>query len=79
MKNTASICEILEAFRHPVTGVGFTIQTVSLPSNTFVSIDAIQWLIYHVEGINDIEKAKDKMEVCIHLNMKYHSIKKIIF
>ncbi|XP_077296964.1 GATOR complex protein Iml1 isoform X2 [Arctopsyche grandis] len=62
LKSTATLIEILEAMKNPVTGVGFMMQTVSLPSNTFVSIDGIQWLIYHVDGITNIEKAKDKMD-----------------
>lgn len=63
LKSTVSLSEILEAMKHPLTGVGFMVQTVSLPSNAFVSIDAIQWIINHVEGVTDIEKAKAKMEV----------------
>lgn len=53
--------------KNPVTGVGFMVQTVSLPSNTFISIDAVQWLLDHVEGITDVNKAKDKMDVCRNL------------
>lgn len=49
--------------KNSITGVGFMIQTVSLPSNTFISIDAVQWLLDHVDGLVDVNKAKDKMDV----------------
>lgn len=47
---TATLTELFEAFRHPVTGVGFLAKIPSLPSFTFVSYDAINWLNSHIEG-----------------------------
>ncbi|XP_052847202.1 GATOR complex protein Iml1 isoform X7 [Drosophila gunungcola] len=40
----ATLVEIFEAMKHPVTGVGYFSQTQSLPSCTFVSYDALMWL-----------------------------------
>lgn len=47
---TATLSEIFEAFRHPVSGVSFLAKVQSLPSYTFVSYDAINWLNHHIEG-----------------------------
>lgn len=47
---TATLTELFEAFRHPVTGVCFLAKIPSLPSYTFVSYDAINWLNNHIEG-----------------------------
>lgn len=56
LSTTATLYEIFEAFRHPVTGVNFLAKIQSLPSHTFVSYDAINWLNSHIEGIcNPIE------------------------
>lgn len=55
--------EILEVMKHPQTGVGFLTQHPSLPSQTFVSADAIQWLNNHMEGGVGIERGIDIMQV----------------
>lgn len=53
---TASLTEIFEAMRNPATGVNFLAKAQSLPSCTFVSYDAINWLSSRLEGTcNPIE------------------------
>lgn len=47
---TATLSDIFEAFRHPATGVNFLAKVQSLPSQTFVSYDAINWLNSRIEG-----------------------------
>lgn len=47
---SATLSEIFEAFRNPVTGVSFLAKVQSLPSQTFVSYDAINWLNNRIEG-----------------------------
>lgn len=44
LKPNATLVEIFEAMKDPVTGVGFIGPTQSLPSCTFVSWDALNWL-----------------------------------
>jgi len=51
LKSSASAQEIVEAMAHQGTGVGFLTQHPSLPTHTFVSADAVTWLISHVEGV----------------------------
>ncbi|KAK0073571.1 hypothetical protein PV326_013286, partial [Microctonus aethiopoides] len=51
LKNNASNAEILEAMKHLQNGVGFLAPHLSLPSQTFVSADAIQWMNVHIENV----------------------------
>jgi hypothetical protein len=51
--------------QNTVSGVGFLTHHPSLPSCTFVSADAVLWLIRHVEGVLHEEKAVDIMEVSV--------------
>lgn len=46
----------------PFPGHSFFVQHSSLPSMTFTSADAVQWLIQHVEGINDGDDAAAVMK-----------------
>uniref|UniRef100_A0A182TBI9 DEPDC5 C-terminal domain-containing protein n=1 Tax=Anopheles maculatus TaxID=74869 RepID=A0A182TBI9_9DIPT len=50
LKPTATLQEIFDAMRHPVHGVGFLAPAQSMPSCTFVSYDAINWLQNRIEG-----------------------------
>ncbi|XP_053676014.1 GATOR complex protein Iml1 [Anopheles nili] len=50
LKPTATLQEIFDAMRHPVHGVGFLGPAQSMPSCTFVSYDAINWLQNRIEG-----------------------------
>lgn len=65
IKSTAPYSEILEAMKHPHTGVGFLTHNPSLPSQTFVSSDAVQWLNSHIEGGVTVESASNIMKVNI--------------
>lgn len=65
LKSTATLSEILEALQNTVSGVGFLTHHPSLPSYTFVSADAVLWLIRHVEGVPHEEKAVEIMEVSV--------------
>lgn len=71
LKSTATLSEILEAMRNTVSGVGFLTHHPSLPSYTFVSADAVQWLICHVDGVLHEERAVDIMEVSVCPNCSY--------
>lgn len=53
---TASLPEILEAMKSPVNGINFLAKSQSLPSWTFVLMDAITWLQNRIDGkINPLE------------------------
>lgn len=74
LKNTASNNEILEAMKHPQNGVGFLTQHPSLPSQTFVSADAVQWLNNHIEGGVTVESAINIMNVIIIMLSVYSEV-----
>lgn len=63
IKSTTPNNEILEAMKQPQSGVGFLTQHPSLPSQTFVSADAVQWLNNHIEGGVTVEGAINIMNV----------------
>lgn len=44
LRSNSDLNEILEAMKHPITGVAFFTQTSSLPCYTFVSHEALLWL-----------------------------------
>ncbi|OAD60256.1 DEP domain-containing protein 5 [Eufriesea mexicana] len=73
LKNTASNNEILEALKHPQNGVGFLTQHPSLPSQTFVSADAVQWLNNHIEGGVTVESATNIMNGMIQDKLICHA------
>ncbi|XP_078053123.1 GATOR complex protein Iml1 isoform X3 [Augochlora pura] len=73
IKNTASKNEILEAMKHLQSGVGFLTQHPSLPSQTFVSADAVQWLNNHIEGGVTVEGAIDIMNGMIQDKLICHA------
>ncbi len=53
---TASLTEILDAMKSPVNGINFLAKSQSLPSWTFVLMDAITWLQNRIDGkINPLE------------------------
>lgn len=63
IKKDATYSEILERLKHPQNGIGFFTHNSSLPSQTFVSADAVQWLnTYMDEGV-DVERAISIMQV----------------
>ncbi|XP_043477241.1 GATOR complex protein Iml1 isoform X9 [Leptopilina heterotoma] len=74
LKSNASNSEILEALKHPVTGVGFLTQHKDpLPSQTFVSADAVQWLNNHIDGGVTVECAINIMQNMINEKLICHA------
>ncbi|KAJ9573996.1 hypothetical protein L9F63_008626, partial [Diploptera punctata] len=73
LKSTATLSEILEAMKNTTSGVGFLTYYNSLPSFTFVSADAIQWIISHVDDVLDEEKALQLMEKMLKEQMICHA------
>ena len=63
MKKDATYAEILEHLKQPQNGIGFFTHNPSLPNQTFVSADAVQWLNNYIDGGVDINRAIDIMQV----------------
>lgn len=45
-------------------GVGFVNRHMGLPQNTFVSNDAVTWLINNLTTFNSREEAVERLQVC---------------
>ncbi|XP_014258974.1 GATOR complex protein DEPDC5 isoform X2 [Cimex lectularius] len=73
LKEGASHNEILEQMKNPAVGVGFLSLFPSLPRYTFVSADAVNWLIHHMEGVNTTEKAQSVMEEILKEKLICHA------
>ncbi|XP_072750951.1 GATOR complex protein Iml1 isoform X6 [Anoplolepis gracilipes] len=73
IKSNATNLEILEVMKHPQNGVGFLTQHPSLPSQTFVSADAIQWLNNHMEGGVGVEQGINIMKGMIQDKLICHA------
>ncbi|XP_015177814.1 PREDICTED: DEP domain-containing protein 5 isoform X2 [Polistes dominula] len=73
LKSNATNAEILEAMKHPQTGVGFLTQHPSLPSQTFVSADAVQWLSNNTEGGVTVESAINTIKGMIQETLICHA------
>lgn len=73
LKSTASTLEILDAMRSAQTGLGFLTQHPSLPSQTFVSADAVQWLNTHTEGGLTAKKSLKIMQSMITERLICHA------
>ncbi|XP_044593242.1 GATOR complex protein Iml1 isoform X5 [Cotesia glomerata] len=65
LKSNASNSEILEALKNPQNGISFLTPHPSLPSQTFVSADAVQWLNNHIDGGVNVQQAIKIMESMI--------------
>lgn len=64
---TAPLTEILEAMKSPVNGINFLAKSQSLPSWTFVLLDAIFWLQNRIDGkINPLEML-EAMKKCVEM------------
>ncbi|KAK0165545.1 hypothetical protein PV328_004052 [Microctonus aethiopoides] len=72
LKNNASNAEILEAMKHLQNGVGFLAPHLSLPSQTFVSADAIQWMNVHIENVT-VKKSIKMMQSMIAEKLLCHA------
>ncbi|CAH1099750.1 unnamed protein product [Psylliodes chrysocephalus] len=62
LKFNATTVEIIESMKHPVNGLQFINMQQNMPNFTFVTADAINWLMNHMEGIATIEKAIQVMK-----------------
>lgn len=57
LRANASYVDILEAMKQPANGLGLLTTHQTLPPYTFISFDAINWLVNHMDGITTPEQA----------------------
>lgn len=68
LKPNASDIEIIEALRNPISGLSFINPQINLPNLSFVTADAVTWLMAHMEGVTTVEKA---IQVSIHITVRH--------
>uniref|UniRef100_A0A8C3A8R4 DEP domain containing 5, GATOR1 subcomplex subunit n=1 Tax=Cyclopterus lumpus TaxID=8103 RepID=A0A8C3A8R4_CYCLU len=63
LSSSSTLMEILEAIKHPTTGVQLLPEQKGLPLNCFISAEVIHWLVNNVEGVATQGMAVDIMQV----------------
>ena len=56
-----------------ITGLSFVSKSPPLPSSTFVSAEAVMWLMEHVEGVTTEKRAIVMMEELVEQNLIRHA------
>uniref|UniRef100_A0A8C3A5P6 DEP domain containing 5, GATOR1 subcomplex subunit n=1 Tax=Cyclopterus lumpus TaxID=8103 RepID=A0A8C3A5P6_CYCLU len=62
LSSSSTLMEILEAIKHPTTGVQLLPEQKGLPLNCFISAEVIHWLVNNVEGVATQGMAVDIMQ-----------------
>ncbi|XP_055008047.1 GATOR complex protein DEPDC5 isoform X2 [Boleophthalmus pectinirostris] len=65
--------EILEAIKHPTTGVQLLPEQKGLPPNCFISAEVVHWLVNHVEGVATQGMAVDIMQKMLEEGLVAHA------
>lgn len=56
LKSNTTGTELIEAMKHHTNGLSFINLQSNLPNFTFVTADAVNWLMTHMEGVTSVEK-----------------------
>uniref|UniRef100_A0A8C4GD83 DEP domain-containing protein n=1 Tax=Dicentrarchus labrax TaxID=13489 RepID=A0A8C4GD83_DICLA len=62
LSSSSTLLEILEAIKHPTTGVQLLPEQKGLPLNCFISAEVVHWLVNNVEGVATQGMAVDIMQ-----------------
>ncbi|XP_018575456.1 GATOR complex protein DEPDC5 isoform X3 [Anoplophora glabripennis] len=62
LKSSATGTELIEAMKHPTSGLSFINLPQNLPNFTFVTADSVNWLMTHMEGVTSVEKGVQVMQ-----------------
>lgn len=65
--------EILEAIKHPTTGVQLLPEQKGLPLNCFISAEVVHWLVTNVEGVATQGMAVDIMQKMLDEGLVTHA------
>lgn len=63
LKENISNVELVEHLCNTQVGVGFVNRHMGLPQNTFVSNDAITWLMNNLKTLNNRDEAVQRLQV----------------
>eukprot|EP00079_Xenopus_tropicalis_P029603 XP_012825134.1 PREDICTED: DEP domain-containing protein 5 isoform X7 [Xenopus tropicalis] len=62
LPTTASLSEILEAMKHPTTGIPLLSEQKCLPPGCFISAEAVHWLVNNISWVQSQVMAMDIMQ-----------------
>uniref|UniRef100_A0A8C9SUB0 DEP domain containing 5, GATOR1 subcomplex subunit n=1 Tax=Scleropages formosus TaxID=113540 RepID=A0A8C9SUB0_SCLFO len=63
LSSSSTLMDILEAIKHPTTGVQLLPEQKGLPPHCFISAEVVHWLVNNVEGVATQGMAVDIMQV----------------
>ncbi|CAG9822060.1 unnamed protein product [Phaedon cochleariae] len=61
IRANASSNEIIEAMKHPSGGFQFVVLNQNFPNTTFITAEAVHWLMVHMECVTTIEKGVQRV------------------
>uniref|UniRef100_A0A7N9AMG0 DEP domain containing 5, GATOR1 subcomplex subunit n=1 Tax=Mastacembelus armatus TaxID=205130 RepID=A0A7N9AMG0_9TELE len=73
LSSSSSLLEILEAIKHPMTGVQLLPEQKGLPLNCFISAEVVHWLVNSVEGVTTQGMAVDIMQKMLEEGLVAHA------
>ncbi|KAM6990269.1 GATOR1 complex protein DEPDC5 isoform 4-T4 [Tautogolabrus adspersus] len=73
LSSSSTLMEILEAIKHPTTGVQLLPEQKGLPINCFISAEVIHWLVNNVEGMATQGMAGEIMQKMLEEGLVAHA------
>ncbi|XP_043858131.1 GATOR complex protein DEPDC5 isoform X2 [Dromiciops gliroides] len=73
LTTSSTLLEILEAMKHPSTGVQLLSEQKGLSSSCFISAEVVHWLVNSVEGIQTQAMASDIMQKMLEEQLITHA------
>ncbi|XP_012992567.2 GATOR complex protein DEPDC5 isoform X3 [Esox lucius] len=73
LSSSSTLMEILEAIKHPTTGVQLLPEQKGLPPNCFISAEIVHWLVNNVEGVATQGMAVDIMQKMLDEGLVTHA------
>ncbi|XP_034071492.1 GATOR complex protein DEPDC5 isoform X8 [Gymnodraco acuticeps] len=73
ISSSSTLMEILEAIKHPTTGVQLLPEQKGLPLNCFISAEVVHWLVNNVEGVATHGMAVDIMQKMLDEGVVSHA------
>nr|XP_020475229.1 DEP domain-containing protein 5 isoform X3 [Monopterus albus] len=73
LSSSSTLLDILEAIKHPTTGVQLLPEQKGLPLNCFISAEVVHWLVSSVEGVTTQGIAVDIMQKMLDEGLVAHA------
>lgn len=73
LKITSTLNEIVDAMKDGSKGLHFVTRPVGMPPHTFVAIEAVCWLMEHVDGVNNEKTAIGVLRSMVEKNYICHA------